>query len=442
MEFQRTIAKSITYSGIGVHTGSKTSITFKPAEVNTGVKFIRVDLPGLPVIEANIDNVSGVERGTTISKGDIKIHTTEHILSALSGLRIDNIIIEMDANEPPVMDGSALLVLEKLKKAGVVEQKAPKNYIELTEPIEFIEEGTELIILPDTKFKISCTIEYQHPVIQTQYKSLTIDEATFEKEIAPARTYCFDYEIELLKKKGLAKGGNLDNAVVVGQDGIHNTSLRFKDEFVRHKILDLMGDLYLLGRPLKAHVIAIRCGHAANIKLAQKIKKFVLEKGTVAPVPARRKPVNLDVTDKNKILDINDIQKVLPHRYPFLFVDKIIIVEEEKKAVGIKNLTVNEDFFNGHFPGHPIMPGVLIIEAMAQTSCFLVLRKPELSNKLAYFMLIEGAKFRRPVLPGDQLKLEVELVKAKSKTGTVQGKAFVDETLVAEAEFTFSLVDR
>ncbi|MFH1784234.1 MAG: UDP-3-O-acyl-N-acetylglucosamine deacetylase [bacterium] len=440
MEYQRTIAKPVTYTGVGVHTGSKTSMTFKPADINTGVKFVRVDLPGSPEIEANIDHVSGVERGTTINQGDAKIHTTEHILSALCGLGIDNIIVEMDANEPPVFDGSALPVVEKLKKTGIVEQDAPKNYIIPEETIELFENGAQLIVLPDTKFKISCTIDYDHPVLKTQYNSFVMDPATFEKEIAPARTYCFDYEIETLKKRGLAKGGNLDNAVVIGEEGIHNTNLRFPDEFVRHKILDLMGDLYLLGRPLKAHIIAIKCGHPSNIKLARKIKEVMSEKQNFGG--GRKKPSDISNVSKDNVLDIDTIQKVLPHRFPFLFVDKIIIVEKEKKAVGIKNLTINEDMFNGHFPGHPIMPGVLIIEAMAQTSCFLVLQKPELSNKLAYFMLIENAKFRKPVVPGDQLKLEVELVRAKSKTGKVQGRAFVDDTLVAEAEFTFSLVDR
>ena len=440
MEFQRTIAKPITYSGIGVHTGNLTSITFKPSEINTGVKFVRVDLPGSPVIEANIDHVVSVERGTTISDGKVKIHTTEHILSALCGLGIDNIIVEMNANEPPVLDGSALQIVEELKEAGIVEQKAPKNYIVLDEPIQLFEDGVQLIVLPDTKFKISCTIKYQHPVLKTQYNSFVINTETFEKEIAPARTYCFDYEIETLKKRGLAKGGSLDNAIVIGEKGVHNTNLRFDDEFVRHKILDLMGDLYLLGRPIKAHVIGIKCGHPSNIKLARKIKEVILRKQK--SVSDKKKPTEIEQLDPSKVLNIEDIQKVLPHRYPFLFVDKIIIVEEEKMAVGIKNLTVNENIFNGHFPGHPIMPGVLIVEAMAQTSCVLVLRKPELSNKLAYFMLIENVKFRKPVFPGDQLRLEVEMVKVKSRTGKVQGKAFVEDKLVAEAEFTFSLVDR
>lgn len=441
MEKQRTIKQEVSYSGIGLHTGNATSVVFKPAAANTGIVFIRTDLNNRPKIAANFANVLGIVRGTSIGSGDIQIHTVEHLLAALCGLGIDNLIIEINANEPPVADGSCKPFVEVLEKAGVVEQDAPKNYFAIKSPISYFSNDVHLVALPDEKFRISFTIEYNHPLISSQFASFEVTPEIFKQEISAARTYCFDYEIEMLKKKGLAKGGSLDNALVIGEKEIHNKekTLRYPNEFVRHKILDLIGDLYLLGRPLKTHIIAIRSGHGHNIAFAKEIslqmnggKEGISEKGGVGG----------PMLPTGRVLDINEIKKTIPHRYPFLLVDKVIITEEEKKAVGYKCVTANEEFFQGHFPERPIMPGVLIVEAMAQTSCVLFLSRPDLKNKLAYFMGINEVKFRRPVFPGDVLRMEIEILRARERGGKVSGKAFVDGNIVAESEFMFSLVDK
>ncbi|MFC1567092.1 UDP-3-O-acyl-N-acetylglucosamine deacetylase [bacterium] len=438
MAKQKTIKNEVSYTGIGLHTGNKTEITFKPAPINTGIKFIRTDIEGRPEIEADIKNVTSVLRGTTISKGDIKIHTVEHLMATLCAMGIDNIFVELDKNEPPVGDGSCQHFVEVLKKAEIVEQSAEKEYLEITAPVEYNNNNVQLIGLPCDKFRISCTINYNHPILKTQYFTIEINEETFVNEIAKARTFCFEHEIDELKKQGLAKGGSLENAIVIGDENIHNKELRFQDEFVRHKILDLIGDLYLIGKPIKGHIIAARCGHSANIEFTRKVLELT-----------KKTSYQNDVSkyDYNKLpqgrqLDINEIKNTIPHRYPFLFIDKVIITEEEKRAVGFKNLTANEDFFNGHFPERPIMPGVIIVEAMAQTSCVLFLSRPDLNDKLAFFMGINEVKFRKPVVPGDKLRLDVEVIRARARGGKVSGKAYVESNLVAEAEFMFSLVDK
>jgi len=437
VDLQRTIKKETTYSGIGLHTGNITSVTFKPAPPNFGIKFVRSDLPGKPGVEANIKNVISVARGTTLGNGNFQIQTVEHIMATLCGLGIDNLIVEVNADEPPVADGSGMAFVETLEKAGFQEQNIQKDYFVVTEPIRFSDEDVHLVVLPSDEFKVSATIDYKHPILKSQYGSFTITKEVFEKEIAPARTYCFEHEIESLKRRGLARGGSLDNAVVIAQNGIHNKDLRFPDEFVRHKVLDLIGDLYLIGKPLKVHVIAIRCGHAANIALTRRLGKLL------EPSPARRTARIISQGDfKGKVLGLEEIQSIIPHRPPFLFVDRIVMSENMTKAVGYKNLTINEDYFKGHFPNYPIMPGVLIVESMAQTSCVLFLARSELRKKLPYFMAIREVKFRKPVFPGDQLELEVEVTRARVRGGKIEGRAYVGNELVAEAEFMFSLVDR
>lgn len=448
MDKQKTLKKVVSYSGTGLHTGSVTNITFKPALPDSGIKFVRVDQKTNNVIAADIGNLIDVKRGTNIGIGDIKVHTVEHVLSALYGLGIDNAIIELDAHEPPVGDGSAMPFIRAIQEAGIVEQDVPRKYYELKEPLYFVDDKTSIIAVPSAEFRVSLTIVYNHPFLKSQYASFAINSETFLKEIAPARTFCFDYEIETLKKQGLAKGGSLDNAIVIAEQGIHN-ELRFQDEFVRHKILDLIGDFSLLGRPLKAHIIAVRCGHPSNVSFVKKLRELgydlhntVATKGketAAQPAPDNRF-ASLDF-DK-PLMDTNEVQRVLPHRPPFLLVDKILKIEEDKKAIGLKNVTINEDFFRGHFPGHPIMPGVLLVEAMAQVAGVLLLKKSENAGKLAYFMTIDKVKFRRAVVPGDTLIFEVDLVKVKSRTGIVQGKAFVSGQLASEAEFMFTLVDR
>jgi len=437
MDLQRTVKRESTYSGIGLHTGNITSVTFKPAPPNSGIKFVRSDLPGKPGVEANIKNVISVARGTTLGNGSFQIQTVEHIMATLCGLGIDNLIVEVNAAEPPVADGSGLPFVETLEKAGLEEQNVEKDYFEITEPVEFSDGDVHLVVLPSDEFKVSTTIDYKHHILKSQYGSFTITKEIFEKEIAPARTYCFEHEIESLKRRGLARGGSLENAVVIGQNGIHNKDLRFPDEFVRHKILDLIGDVYLIGKPLRAHIIAIRCGHAANIALTRKLGKL---SDKSAGSQAGR--IFKEEEFAGKVLGLEEIQSIIPHRPPFLFVDKIIMSEDMTKAVGFKNLTINEEYFRGHFPNYPIMPGVLIVESMAQTSCVLFLARSELRKKLPYFMAIREVKFRKPVFPGDQLQLAVEVTRARVRGGKIQGKAYVRNELVAEAEFMFSLVDR
>lgn len=436
-EKQKTIEKPVSYSGIGLHTGNKTTVTFKPAPPNTGIHFLRTDLASMPVIEASIENVVGLSRGTTIGKDGNSIHTVEHIMAALCGVGIDNLIIEIDSNEPPVGDGSSSPYVEVLKKAGIQEQDEAREYFIVTKPIKYDVDGVCLVVLPDTKFRISCIINYDHPILRTQYASYAITNEVFEKDIAPARTYCFDTEVQTLKEQGLIKGGSMENAVVVGEKGLYNAKLRFPDEFVRHKIMDLMGDIYLLGKPLKAHIIGIRCGHASNIALTKKMKKILDEL-----VISRNEIIKDRKEFKGTELDTEAIKRIIPHRPPFLLVDRVVVSEGEGKALGYKKVSPDEDYFKGHFPSFPIMPGVLIVESMAQTACVLFLSRPQVKNMLPYFIMIEDVKFRKPVFPNSELFLEVEVLRARSIGGKVRGRAYVNDELVAEAEFMFSLVVR
>jgi UDP-3-O-[3-hydroxymyristoyl] N-acetylglucosamine deacetylase / 3-hydroxyacyl-[acyl-carrier-protein] dehydratase len=438
---QKTVKKAVTASGIGVHTGNKTTITFRPAPPDTGIKFVRMDVEGHPSVQADVSNVVSVARGTTIGSGEAKVHTVEHVLASLMAFGINNLIIEVDANEPPVGDGSSQMFIEMLEEAGVQEQDA---YIEdvAVETSVFETMGDAYVaIFPYDGFKISYTISYDHPLVNTQYISMEINKDVFEKEIARSRTFCFYRDVEELMNRGLIKGGSLDNAVVIGDDAILcKEELRYPNEFVRHKILDLMGDLYLMGRCVRGHIVASKSGHPLNVEFTKKLKSM-LSSSEGKKVVKKSSTSKLEILGEKTVLDINDIMAILPHRYPFLLVDKIIKIEGNKKAVGIKNVTVNEEFFVGHFPGHPIMPGVLQIEAMAQVAGVLVLRMEENRRKVPYFLFIDNVRFRKPVMPGDQLVIEVEFVKVKTKTAKVVAKASVDGNIVSEAELTFAVVD-
>jgi UDP-3-O-[3-hydroxymyristoyl] N-acetylglucosamine deacetylase / 3-hydroxyacyl-[acyl-carrier-protein] dehydratase len=431
---QQTLAKSASLSGSSLHTGEKVTMTLHPAPPGHGRKFRRMDLPDEPTIDARIAHVKTVERSTTIVEGNAKVHTVEHVLAALAGLGVDNVSIEMDASEPPICDGSAAPYVELIKKAGIVDQNVARLEWEITEPIHLeTKAGSIMTVVPDSKFRISCT-QVGPDGRCTQFHSTEITPAIFEKEIAPARTFVFYEDVKPLMDKGLIKGGSLENAVVIrGEQALGKEPLRFKDEFVRHKILDMVGDLALFGRAIKGHIIAVKPGHGPNTELALAIARQHAR--TMALVPPSVTPKGGDV------MDVNDVMKLLPHRYPFLMVDRIVSIEGETKCTGIKSLTINESFFQGHFPGHPVMPGVLQLEAMAQVGSILLLRKPGYAGKIGYFMSADSVKFRKPVVPGDTLFIEVEMTQNKRALAKAKGRCLVNNEVVSEAEMLFGVVD-
>ncbi len=437
MDNQKTIIKEVSLEGIGLHTGNKAKLVFKPAAADTGINFIRVDLPGAPQIKASAENVSvqlKSPRRTSIGKSPAEIHTIEHLMSALFGLGIDNLVIEINNNEVPGMDGSGLDFIRALKSAGIKELDSPRNYFVIREPIYVEEENASLVALPFDGFKVSYTLNYEHVFLKSQFKSLIVDGTSFESEIAAARTFCLEEEAQDLQQQGVGLGANYENTLVFGKSGVVKNKLRFDDECIRHKMLDLLGDLNLLGQPIKGHIIALRSGHALNLKLVKKIiqQKQKTMSGGIAiayqPIMGRK-------------LEAVEIMKILPHRDPFLFVDRILDLEPGKRAVGIKNVTINDYFFKGHFPQRPVMPGVLMLEAMAQVGGIMMLSPDENRGKLAFFMAINNVKFRKTVVPGDQLTFEVVAGKIKSKTGQVSGKAYVDGKVVVEADFMFALAE-
>ena len=460
---QRTIAKETSCVGTGLHTGVESKITFKPAVEDFGIRFKRMDVDGCPEIKADIDHVVDISRGTTIEENGVRIHTVEHALAACVGIGLDNVLIELSEKEPPVMDGSAIDFVEALLKAGVVKQNVPKNYLHIDEAVGYTDpaRGVDIHIMPSDQFRVTFMLDYDYKSLGTQFTTMDEVEKNFASEIAPARTFCFLSEIEHLKEEGLIKGGNIDNAVVIvdktideeeakklselfgiekeislGSNGtLGGTEFRFDNEPVRHKALDLIGDLALLGMPIQGHVIASKSGHAANVELVKEIKKVYKAKINRQRYPSRVSP--------KAMFDINSIIRLLPHRYPFVLVDRIVDITPGEKLTAYKNVSINEPFFQGHFPNQPVMPGVLVLEAMCQAGCFLVLNSVDNPmGKNMFFSSLSDSRFRHPIIPGDQLRLEMVLEKFRLGTALLVGKAYVEDRLVAEGKLKATVVDR
>lgn len=463
MDKQRTIKRSVKLEGIGIHSGEPTTIIFHPAPENYGYKFIRSDLLQPVEIPALVEYVVDLSRGTTIGIGDVRVLTVEHVLAALVGLRIDNCKIELFGKEPPVIDGSSLAYAQKLLEAGIVDQNAEREYFVIDETVRYTneEKGVDIVALPTDDYRITVMIDYNLPALGSQHTGVFNLEKEFLTEFAPARTFCFLSEVEELSQQGLIKGGSLENALVIidkevdeeeleylgnlfklnyvpklGQNGILNeTTLRFKNEPARHKLLDMLGDLALIGVPIKAQILAARPGHYSNIEFAKKIRSLYLKKLPFLKLKSKR--------GKEVLMDIFSLLKIMPHRYPFLLIDRIISIDTDTNTiVGIKNVTINEPFFVGHFPEKPLMPGVLLIEAMAQTGGLMLLNSVDASNKLLLFMGIDNAKFRKPVIPGDQLIIKVQQTGKKFNTYRFHGEILVNEQVVAETDMQAALVDR
>lgn len=452
---QRTLKTAVTISGVGLHTGKQTNLTFRPAPDNHGYKFQRVDLPGNPIINADVDNVVDTSRGTTLEQNGARIHTTEHVLAALVGLEIDNVLMEMDGPEMPIMDGSSMPFVKILKEVGTVDQDAERIYFELTETLTYEDpiKKVEMLAVPQNANRVTVMVDYNSEVLGTQHASM-YHVGEFEKEIAPCRTFVFLHELEALLAHDLIKGGDLNNAIVLvdrevspeqikhlqkvfhredveikGKGVLNNTTLHFFNEPARHKLLDIVGDLALVGMPLKMHILAARPGHAGNVAFAKKIKDLI---------KAKKKEKYFDLS-KKPLYDINDISKMLPHRYPFLMVDKILEMDATS-IVGVKNVTLNEPFFQGHFPDNPVFPGVMQIEAMAQVGGIFALsqvQNPEYYS--TYFMKIDGVKFKQKVIPGDtivfQLTLESPIRRGLVNMrgiGYVNGKEVSEATMLAQ----------
>ena len=434
MEKQRTLAKPATITGSSLHNGNNVTLTIHPAEAGHGYKFRRSDLPDEPVIEASAELVQTVERATTLVQGNAKVQTVEHVLSALAGLGVDNALITMDANEPPIGDGSAAPYVKAIQEAGIVDQEAARSTFEPDQPIHLETKGGSIMtVFPHRGFKISCT-QAGNDGRFTQYLSIEITPEVYAREIAPARTFVHYEDVKDLMEKGLIKGGSLENALVIRGDSVLSKEpLRFQDEFVRHKILDIIGDLALAGKPLRGHIVAVKPGHGPNTELARAVSKRHRDLLAQAPSP---------VASSAPVLDINGVMGILPHRYPFLMVDRIVEFDGDNKAVGVKGVTINEPFFQGHFPGHPVMPGVLQVEAMAQVASIVMMRKTENSGKIGYFMSADEVKFRKPVFPGDTLFIHVEMIVAKRNLGKAACKCVVNGEVVSEGILLFGIVSK
>jgi len=438
---QRTILRESSVSGKSLHTGEDVTLTLKPAPEDAGIVFRRTDLYGKPELKADVSLVTELVRSTTLSSGHAKVHTVEHILSALSGCGVDNAIIEMGASEPPILDGSAKHFVNLIQKAEPIEQKKNRKIFTLKEPISITEGNRSIIALPHDGFKITCTSSDDRG-IHTQHLTLEIDPDVYMAQVAAARTFTIYEDIEELLKLGKIQGGSLDSAIVIKGDKILSKEpLRFKDEFVRHKILDIVGDISLLGCGLNAHIVAVRPGHALNAALTRALAEKMNQptQGKKAAAESSSQP---SILSDEKALDIRRILDTIPHRYPFVMIDRVIEIKSDDELVAVKNVTINEPYFQGHFPGRPVMPGVLQIEAMAQAAGILMLRHTTAENRIAFFMSCDKVKFRNAVEPGDQLVIHVRLIKKRgNKLAVAAGECKVGEKVVSSAELMFTLVE-
>jgi UDP-3-O-[3-hydroxymyristoyl] N-acetylglucosamine deacetylase/3-hydroxyacyl-[acyl-carrier-protein] dehydratase len=460
-EYQTTIKTEVSVSGVGLHTGQNVTLTFRPAPENHGYVFKRVDLDGKPIVEADVDNVTDTDRGTTIAKNGAKVSTIEHVLAALAGMELDNVLLEVDGPEVPILDGSSKPFMDALDKAGRIMQGVERRYYRLSENITYEDpkRKTEMLAVPSDDFRLTVMVDYNSDLIGTQHATIyNINE--FRSEVSDCRTFCFIDELELLLQHNLIKGGDVNNAIVVvnkmlpeerltnlkkvfhkeemvvERGFLNNVTLRYQNEPARHKLLDIVGDLALVGAPIKGHILAARPGHVANVAFARKIKEMMKRDRFRANVP------KYDPNDK-PLYDTVAIQKLLPHRHPFLFIEKIIELSD-KHVVGVKNVSMNEWYFTGHFPGAPVMPGVIQIEAMAQAGGVLVLSTiPDPENYLTYFLKIENVRFKQVVLPGDTLIFKLELV-TPIRRGIchMKGEAYVGDKVVMEAEMMAQIVKK
>jgi len=452
---QHTLADSITVSGVGLHTGRNTNLTIKPAPENHGYVFQRIDLEGEPKIKADVDYVVSTRRGTTLKYQEAEVHTTEHVLAALYGLEIDNALIQLDGPEIPILDGSSRPFVDAIERVGKKSQSALREYFYLKENLKYEneEKQAEILAVPDSEYRITVMVDYNSPLLGTQHASM-YNISEFKTDIASCRTFVFLRELVQLINAGLIKGGDVNNAIVmidtslsaeekqkiadtfnkpvemlkeVGIGILNNLELHFENEPARHKLLDIVGDLALVGAPIKGHILAARPGHASNVEFAKLLKEQIKKQKKEGP------KFNLNAP---ALFDINDVTRILPHRYPMLLVDKIIELEKDDYVVGVKNVTRNEEIFNGHFPEEPIMPGVLIIEAMAQTGGFLILAHVDDPTEYAtYFMKIDNVKFKQKVIPGDTLVLKLQLLTPiRRGIAHMKGTAYVKDQVVAEGE--------
>jgi UDP-3-O-[3-hydroxymyristoyl] N-acetylglucosamine deacetylase / 3-hydroxyacyl-[acyl-carrier-protein] dehydratase len=429
---QRTLERPAVLHGVGLHTGRTATLTFRPADPDTGYVIVRSDLPGAPRIHPGPDRVTHTQRGTTLAENGVEVNTVEHVLAALFGLQIDNCIIELTGPEPPILDGSALGFVEALRAAGTREQpEAPRRPYRLDRVVTVQDGDKSIVGWPHAGLRVTYELDFPRTWVAPQRVTLDLTPEVFVAEIARCRTFCFEQEINWLQEKGLARGGTLENAIVLGDTGVLNGPLRSEQELALHKVLDFLGDLALLGRPVEGHFVATKSGHALNSELTTLLRETLTRQEQAQGGTSQ------------VIIQASEIMNFLPHRYPFLLVDRILDLEPGKRVVGIKNVTINEPFFQGHFPSHPIMPGVLIVEAMAQVGGVLLMQTvKDPGSKVVYFITLDNVKFRKPVLPGDQLRFVLTVVKIKERIAVMHGEAFVGEDLVCEGDMKSTIVDR